>query len=280
MKAAISKILSAENKRWCSVFFLLFLNINFFFKYFPSYPIIFITLFSAYYIFSKERFIFSIFFWSVISLVLLQNIMSGFYSVGNHIFVSLYISLAFLLQSIFRKDNSLFAKNCKYLLFLILLLSVVQKLLSPNYLSGEIMNFYFVSGYFFKPLEYFGSYGTYIHNNQILIDNIMFSDQKPGNFPLYFAHQKLFFLVFSYAVIVAEIILAFLVLSKNIILKNILFIVFLMILLITRIESGFIVLLSILMMSNLPMQNTMLKKIYIGIIIFNLLLIITGIGFY
>ncbi len=282
MKIIISKILSAENTKLAAVFFLLFLNVSFFFKFFPSLPYVFIVilLLSIYYIFSKTQFYFSVFLWSIISLLLFWNIINHFYSVGNHVFVSLYLSLIFLLQSIFGKDESLFTRNCKYLLFLILFLGAVQKLLSPGYLSGEMMNFYFVSGYFFKPLEYFDSYGTYIHNNQILIDNILFSDAEPTAIPLYFSHQKLFFTIFGYLIIAAEFLLAFLVFSKNIILKNVFFISFLVLLLMTRIESGFVILLSILIMSDLQMQNRVLKKIYIGIIIINLLLIITGIGFY
>ena len=281
MKKMISNFCGQKNWKLVSVLFLFFTNI-YLIQTFKGNAFLCsaFVIFSLYYSFLKTSKFFAIFFWLIVTSFYSLNLYLNFYSTGNHLFVALYISIVFLIQNFFPNESEITIKNSKYLLFLILFLSAIQKVFSSDYMSGEIMNFYFLSGYFFKPFEVFEGYKSYINQNETVINSILFANSQPQKISLFFANQKSIFTLFGFIVITTEFILSLLLFSKKRIYTNLFFILFLILLLITRMESGFIILLSILMLNIIAFQKNILKKIYIGIIILNLILIISGIGFH
>ena len=88
-----------------------------------------------------------------ISLGLALNVVMNFYVIANHGFVITYIAIALMIACASGEDASKnIARAAVFLISILMGLALVQKLISPHYMSGDLIGSYLANGYMFKIL--------------------------------------------------------------------------------------------------------------------------------
>ncbi len=88
-----------------------------------------------------------------ISLGLALNVVMNFYVIANHGFVITYIAIALMIACASGEDASKnIARAAVFLISILMGLALVQKLISPHYMSGYLIGSYLANGYMFKIL--------------------------------------------------------------------------------------------------------------------------------
>lgn len=208
-----------------------------------------------------------------------------YYLDGNHCFVIIYLGLVLILAHLFYKErNNIILKNSLWMAVIIMFFGAFQKLLSTPYLSGDFMNFVYMQGGLFKITEIFEPIKFYFEANKEAINT--FNELKPNlvNFiklPLFYENQTNMLYFFSWFVIVIEFVFVLVLFIKNQFFKHVFLLFFLFSLLLTRQETGFLSLVSLICFAQLPKEIN--KIIYIGYLTFFflcLILIHLGKGFF
>ena len=220
--------------------------------------------------------------WYLFLTILIFDLMSDYFVRANHHFLIIYMTILVIL---FLKNGRAedFITNIKLLVFIVLLFSAIQKLMSSQFLSGDFYYYMFNTGNFFKPLLKFDhEMSTIITQNNASI--LEFSKTDPNitehitlqnitpNIPIY-SH------VFAWFTIILELIAAIAILLKpKHMLSHILFIVLMFGIFLTRMENGFLCLLAI---SGVWLSETIKMRLaYIAMTILFLSFIIVQIGYY
>jgi hypothetical protein len=158
--------------------------------------------------------------------------------------------------------------------------AVLQKLVSKEFMSGETIGYMGYLGQLFKfPVWFFPEV-----KEAILFNNTQMT-KEISNFPetfileAPFPYFKKFSLFFSYLTIIAEIVFAALLFIKSKVLKNGYFSLFVLLLILTRQETGFILLLTILLMMQLGAKASIYRIVYLSLFILSLGLTIIRWGF-
>ena len=90
-------------------------------------------------------------FWAVAGLAL--NVVFNFYVTANHGFMIIYIGIALMIACAAGEQASAIIARASVLLISILMgLALLQKLVSPHYMSGALVGSYLANGYMFKTL--------------------------------------------------------------------------------------------------------------------------------
>ena len=179
-----------------------------------------------------------------------------------------------LIASIYPDDDRLIIQwNCRVILILVMLFSVVHKIFSSEFISGSYLSFLGLDGSLFKPFREIDSYNNMVLENQEAVASL--KDQNPmayGSVKLLqpFAGYSLFMTVFSYITVIVEFVIGFLLIVRQSSLLNYILPTFLVCLLFTRSETGFIALISILSIGQLENEHDKSKVIYYFIFITNL----------
>ncbi|WP_299101705.1 hypothetical protein [uncultured Winogradskyella sp.] len=220
--------------------------------------------------------------WIVILLLLIIDLVGSYFWVANHHFLLLFVVLSMVFYG-YHQSNVILYKNVQALLIIVLCASVIHKLFSYQFISG---NFYYHSinqGTIFKSLFYFFPDSLEIANsNAESIKELNETDPNLlGKIKLVdvFPNLRIITIVFAWMTIIVEFLAAVALLSKPkskwthlVLIAMILGILF------TKLETGFMSLLSIcgLLLCN----HLKLKIVYLIVAIACLTMIITKIGYH
>jgi hypothetical protein len=92
---------------------------------------------------------FNLLLWITLGLGL--NVVMNFYVIANHGFVIMYIGIALMVACASGEDASKnISRAAVFLISILMALALIQKLISPHYISGELIGSYLANGYMFK----------------------------------------------------------------------------------------------------------------------------------
>jgi len=116
------------------------------------------------------------------SVMLVINVMLNYYQIANHGFMIAYISLA-LLIAVAANDEALMQKMALYFLTILMGLALVQKLVSPYYMSGNLIGDYILTGMMFKYLiaVVYPNWLNIVHENNAAIRDLGVMPSSVGN---------------------------------------------------------------------------------------------------
>ncbi|MUU77408.1 hypothetical protein [Winogradskyella endarachnes] len=220
--------------------------------------------------------------WIVIIALLLVDLYYSYFWVANHHFMLLFMVLSLMLLT-FHKQESIFIKNIQFLVVVVIMASVIQKLSSSQFINGS---FYYhaldVGALFKKIFIFFPDSLDIVQNNSDNINVLYKSDPNLREYIVLkpvFNNLKLISVLFAWLTIIIEFIVAAALLWKpKSTVTHLLFIAMIIAVLVTRLETGFMALLSL---SGLFLcANKYLRFIYILIILGCIILIITKIGYH
>ena len=220
-------------------------------------------------------------FWLSTILLLLPYFLENYFLIANHSFITIYILLVLCISCYFKEDqNKILRINAKYILAILMIFAVFQKLISDEFISGQMIGYMGYTGELFKfPIWFFPDIKDAIsyNNEQIFKEITNLPETLTLKNPIPYFDK--FSIIFSYITILVEIVFAFLLFVKSTILKNSFFALFVLTLIFTRQETGFILLLNILLMMQLGSKSPIFKVIYFSFFILSLGLTIVRWGF-
>jgi len=220
--------------------------------------------------------------WYIFLTILISDLICDYFVRANHHFLLIYITLLII---IFLHNSKLedLITNIKLLLVIVLLFSGIQKLLSPQFISGDFYYYMINTGSFFKPILNFNqdindiiiSNKAQIAELGILNPNALNTVKLQNVIP----NLDIISRVYAWFSIAMELITGLLILWKpKHLFTHILFILLILGIFFTRLENGFMALLAI---SGIWLTNNyMIRAIYTILTIVFLSLIVTHIGFY
>jgi len=225
----------------------------------------------------------SIYLWMIFLLLLLIELVINYFKVANHHFLLFYltsISILHLLQLI---DFKSFISNIKMITVIVLGAAALQKLFSPQFISGDYYYYMFNNGGFFRLFlndetqltnlikQNWDSIGSLKSINPTISNSVTINNVFP--------HIKTIALYFSWAAILVEAIVAFVLFVKpksNF--THLLFIALIIGISIFRLETGFLSILSI--SGYLLTDNLKFKMVYFFLIGVFISLIYSGVGYF
>ncbi len=220
--------------------------------------------------------------WYIFLVILISDLICDYFVRANHHFFLIYITMVIIVYLHNSRLQDL-VTNIKLLAAIVLLFSGIQKLVSPQFVSGDFYYYMINTGGFFKPMLYFNeNMNDIVLSNKAQIAELTQSD--PNNLKTITLQNILPNLdvlshVFAWVTIIMELLSAILILWKpKHILTHIVFILLIMGVFFTRFENGFLALLAI---SGVWLsENYKIRAIYTGLAIVSLVFMLTKIGFY
>lgn len=109
------------------------------------------------------------------SIMLVINVILNFYVSANHGFMIAYIGLALMIcLAAQERGTALMEKLAAYFLTALMGLALIQKLASPNYMSGDLLGYYVLSGNMFKVLIslFYPDWMTIVHENNAAVQSL------------------------------------------------------------------------------------------------------------
>lgn len=220
--------------------------------------------------------------WYLFLVILLIDLICDYFVRANHHFLSIYVTLVVI---IFLHNDHIefFTTNIKLLVVIVLLFSGIQKLLSPQFVSGDFTYYMINTGYFFKPILYLDHdiYDTVLNNKRQLLELKQTNPNEMGSIKLknVFPNIAAISRIFAWFTIAVEIIAGLLILWKpRHIGTHFIFIMLILGIFLTRLETGFLALLAI---SGIWLTNNIwIRATYALLAIVFLSLMITQFGFY
>ncbi|REE25544.1 hypothetical protein [Winogradskyella pacifica] len=242
-------------------------------------PVIFLGLITGFLFRNKTK---HPIIWMVFLLLLIIDLFYAYFWVANHHFMLVFMVLSVILFS-YHKQGDILLKNIQLLLVIVLLVSVVQKITSNQFMSGDFYYhainlgglFKFLFPIFPESLEIAKMNSESLMSlkelNPNLTEHIVLKDVFPN---LSFVSR-----VFAWFTVLFEFLAAVALLWKpKKIGTHIIFIILLFGILLTRLETGFI---SLLAISGLYLCKTIkLRLLYVFIILGCITLIMTKFGYH
>lgn len=220
--------------------------------------------------------------WYIFLALLFYDLISNFFGRANHHFLLIYMTIL-ILQFLKNERLGQLITNLRYLVVIVLLFSSIQKLLSPQFFTGDFYYYMFNTGKFFKPFLYFNQeMGDIIASNHSKILALGKTDPNQAKSILLqdiFPNIHNISLVFAWFTIAIELSIAILLLWKpKHILTHLLYIILILGIFFTRLESGFLALLAI--SGFWIAESRKVQVIYMSLAILFMAFMITKIGFY
>jgi hypothetical protein len=220
--------------------------------------------------------------WIMFFALLLVDLFYSYFWVANHHFLLIFMVLSVMLFS-YHKQRNIFLKNIQMLVVIVVLASVVQKVSSRQFMSGDFYYFVLNIGAFFK--YFFGFFPESLDLAKSNSESLKLLQETDPNlrgsivFNNVFLNLKFISVVFAWLTVIVEFLAAMAILFKP---KNtwthLIFIVMIIGVLCTRLETGFM---SLLAISGLFLcSNKRLSVLYVLIILGCIALIITKIGYH
>lgn len=218
--------------------------------------------------------------WLTLLTLLIIDLYYNYFRVANHHFMLVLVVIAVISYN-YHQRSAILIKNIQLLLVVVIVTSVVQKLISPQFISGDFYYYMMNRGFLFKYFMDILPQSTEISNaNAEMLSSLKTSDPNLGQTVIFkdvIPNLGLVSHVFAWTTIAMELLVATALLLKpksnwtHLMLGLMIFGI-----LCTRIETGFMGLLAIcgLMLS----KNRYLKWMYVTIISACILLVATRIG--
>ena len=229
---------------------------------------------------------FKILLWGSICLYLSFVIAKNYFILANHHFLSCYISLLFVIAAFFNLGikQQILEWNSRWLIVLVIGLSAMQKLFSPNYLNGSFYMLSFAHGAFFPlVLEVVPSWAKSVESNQALIKHFidtanLSKDYVQLKYP--FSYFNAFILFFIYFIVISEIAISLLfILFHESKITHYCYLITLSIISLSRPEYGFLSLMTLLGFITSYRNHRRISFIYLFIIVLFFILRLNGIGY-
>ena len=220
--------------------------------------------------------------WYVFLTIILSDLLWDYFGRANHHFLMIYITILVIIFLQNSNEKDLFV-NIKLLMAIVLLFSGIQKLLSPQFISGDYFYYMINSGKFFKPFLHFNQdvYDTIIFNNAQISELSKLNPHQSNTVKLQniIPHLDVISQVYAWFSIAMEVITGIMILWKpKLVFTHILFILLILGIFFTRLENGFMALLAIC--GIWLTSNYIFRAVYMLLTIVFLSLMITKIGFY
>ncbi|MEZ4803653.1 MAG: hypothetical protein R2797_12850 [Gelidibacter sp.] len=220
--------------------------------------------------------------WYIFLTILISDLICDYFVRANHHFLLIYITI---LVIIFLHNGQYedFITNIKLLAVIVLLFSGIQKLVSPQFVSGDFYYYMINTGSFFKPLLYFNpEMKQIVAHNHAQISELALLDpntSKIVTFQNVLPNLAIISHIFAWFTIIIEMGTAILIFLKpKHLVTHALFISLILGIFLTRLENGFLTLLAI---SGIWLsEHTRIRAIYSVLAIVFITLIIINIGFY
>nr|WP_321234276.1 hypothetical protein [uncultured Psychroserpens sp.] len=220
--------------------------------------------------------------WITFFVLLFIDICYSYFWVANHHFMLMFMVLAIIFFN-YHKRHEVLLKNVQILLFIVVITSVFQKLMSTQFMNG---NFYY---YMMNRGSIFGVFFNFLPENLELIKSnsesiSVLHDTNPNNAESIllkdvFSNLGLISLIFAWTTVVVEFIVAITILWKPRSNGTHLFLTMMILgILCTRLETGFMALLAIC--GIFLCSNFKLKLLYIIIVIGCIALMVTKLGYH
>ncbi len=220
--------------------------------------------------------------WYIFLALLLFDLICNFFGSANHHFLLIYVTIL-ILQ--FLKNGRLeqHKTNIGFLLVIVLLFSSIQKLISPQFVTGDFYYYMLNTGKFFKPFLYFSQEMRDIiasNNSKILaLENTDPNALKSIHLTDILPNIHIISLVLSWFTIAIELLIALLLFLKpKHILTHLLYIMLILSIFFTRLETGFLALLAI--GGFWIAERRKVQVIYMSLAILFMAFMIAKIGFY
>ncbi|NRR92544.1 hypothetical protein HSX10_13300 [Winogradskyella undariae] len=220
--------------------------------------------------------------WIMLFMILIVDLCNLYFGVANHHFMLLYMVLSVLLY-FYHKRTEILQKNIQMLLVVVVITSVVQKLMSSQFINGDFYYDMMNKGGLFRVFfRFFPEKFELIKSNyQSFLDlnNTNPNLYKKIELKTIIPHQASVSLVFAWVTIFVEFLVALFILVKP---KNtwthLLFAMMILGVLCTRLETGFMALLSIC--GLLLCHNLKLRLLYVLMVVGCITLVVTKFGFH
>lgn len=220
--------------------------------------------------------------WYIFLAILLSDLACDYFVRANHHFLLIYIT-GVVIVFLHNSRLELFIANIKYLVVIVLFFSGIQKVISPEFITGDLYYYMINTGGFFKPILYYNPQmvDTIISNKEIIAElgttdpNLL----KTATLKPILPHLEVFSFILSWMTIIMELLAAVLILWKpKHIISHIVFILLIMGIFFTRFENGF---LSLLAISGVWLSDSLKTRIvYTILAIISLSFVLTKIGFH
>jgi len=242
-------------------------------------PVLFLGLFCWFFFRHKTK---HPIIWMVFSALLVFDLYLMYLRVANHHFVLTFMTLSVLCYR-YHKRSDILLKNTQILLVIVILASVLQKLISNQFISGNFYYYMLNRGFLFDPfLGFFSEISEVTKSNTESLIALQATDPNIGESIVLkdvFPNLGVISQVFAMLTIAMEFIVAIAILWKP---KSrwthLLFIMMIIGILCTRLETGFMALLAI---SGLFLCNNIkLRLLYAIIAMFCVVLVVTKLGYH
>ena len=220
--------------------------------------------------------------WYIFLAILLSDLACDYFVRANHHFLLIYMTVAVIVY-LHNSRLDLFVLNIKYLVVIVLFFSGLQKVLSPEFITGDLYYLMINTGGFFKPILYYNPemIDTIISNKALIAElgttnpNLLETVTLKPIVP----HLDVISFILSWMTIIMELVAAVLILWKpKHIATHIVFILLIMGIFFTRYENGFLALLAI---SGVWLsEHLRIRIIYTVLAIICFSFILTKIGFH
>jgi hypothetical protein len=220
--------------------------------------------------------------WIVFFVLLVLDLCFSYFWVANHHFMLMFMVLSIIVFN-YHKRHDILLKNMQVLLFIVVITSVMQKLMSNQFMNG---NFYY---YMINRGSIFGVFFNFLPDSLEVAksnsENIStLYDLNPNNAKSIvlkdvFSNLGLISVIFAWVTVVLEFIVAIAILCKPRSTWTHLFLIVMILgILCTRFETGFMVLLAIcgIFLCN----NLKLRLLYTLIVIGCIVMMITKLGYH
>ena len=228
--------------------------------------------------------IFTARFWMLTTFLLALGIVEHWHDPANHEYVITYISLLMVLVYSQSKDkhDSFLQAQAKYIFALVMFLAGLQKLLSPQYVDGSLLEFMFLTGRFAPHItnNELTLAGEIAANNVILEEfGHNFLNGRTVRFEWYSPAFHSIAKPLAWIIISSEIVIGALALwFFNRVTFQVLVIAFVIGVFLIRPEGGFLAVLLILAWSQLPNKYKSIHTVYMSCLLLILALVITRIS--
>lgn len=242
-------------------------------------PILFIGVFVWFFFRAKTK---HPIIWIVFFTLLIIDLCYMYFRVANHHFMLLFMVLPVIFY-LYHQRSDILIKNIQLLLVIVLITSVIQKLLSSQFMSGDFYYYMINRGSVFSRfINFFPENLEVIKENKKSI--LEMYDTDPNNLKYIvlkdgFKNLGFMSLIFAWVTVVVEFTVAIAILWKpRSTWVHILFSAMIIGILCTRFETGFMALLAIcgLFLCN----NIILRLLYVLITFGCIILIVTKIGYH
>ena len=225
-------------------------------------------------------------FWAVLALTSLAHIYRDWPGPANHTYAFLYLCLIMVLVMLNQQQEraSLLQSNTRWLFAAIMLLAVLQKVITPGYLDGSINAFWLATGGYGKPLyAQSEAWQEVVQHNYALLDH--YFNQTPYavqaiEFRAPVSNLRFWGQMVSAGILLGEVVVPLVFLfARNALVKHLSLLLFVVGVFFIRQETGFLSLLCILGLAQIPDGTSGWRLAYLGVIAVMQTLFLLGYGY-